>query len=271
MPVYVDRRPEWQLPPGVTAGVWEYTQTDHIAEDYDEYFALNQLFDFDERILAQYFRTEGLVADLGCGTGRALLPLARRGYHCLGIDLSLPMLQVLGRKAAQEGLCIHRLRANLVELDCLADESVEYACCLFSTLGMIHGRENRARFLRHAGRILKPGGPLVLHMHNLWYNLASAAGRRWLKDHLFHHMLRRQGEPGDKFFNYRGIPRMFVHAFTWRDLVHTLEEAGLQIETAVPLHTTRQRPLRWPWLFGRLRANGWIVVCRKPLVRATEK
>jgi SAM-dependent methyltransferase len=253
-------QPQWRLPRGVTHGVWQYTQAEHIAEQYDDYFAENRLFEFDQEVLARHIRPPGLVVDLGCGTGRATVALARRGLLGLAVDLSPAMLRVVARKAKAENLPIQPLRANLVELDCIRSQSADYALCLFSTLGMIRPRQNRHRLLLHARRILKPGGLLVLHVHNLWYNLFDPAGRRWLLGHLLSVMLGRL-ELGDKFFYYREIPRMFVHAFTRRELVRSLAQAGLRIRELIPLDTDRQRPLRRPWLLGRLRANGWIAVC----------
>jgi len=253
--------PQWRLPRGVTRGVWQYTQADHIAEGYDDYFALNRLFEFDEHVLASHFSRPGLVVDLGCGTGRALVGLARRGFRGLAVDLSPAMLQIVAEKAKSEDLPIHPLQANLVELDCLRSRSVDYGICLFSTLGMIRGRENRHRLLLHARRILKPGGLFVLHVHNLWYNLFNPAGRRWLLRHLPAVLLGRRLELGDKFFYYRAIPQMFLHTFTRRELVRALGRAGFRIRELIPLNTDRQQPLARPWFFGRVRANGWIVVC----------
>jgi SAM-dependent methyltransferase len=261
--VHAAHRPEWRLPPGVPRGVWEYAQAEHIAEDYDEYFASNELFEFDEQVVARHLAHPGLVVDLGCGTGRTLVALARRGFRGLAVDLSLPMLQVVGEKAKAEGLPIHRLQANLVELDCLREGVADYCVCLFSTLGMIRGRENRQRVLAHARRILKPGGLFVVHVHNLWFNLFCAEGRSWLLRHLVRVLASRDVQWGDKFFDYRGIPRMFLHTFTRRELVVALRRAKFVIQELIPLAVTRQRPLPHAWFFGGLRANGWIAVCRK--------
>ena len=74
-----------------------------------------------------------------------MIPLARRGVHGLAVDLSERMLQIVRRKAEAESLPIQCLRANLVELDALADGCVDSAISLFSTLGMIQGRHNRGR------------------------------------------------------------------------------------------------------------------------------
>lgn len=253
-------QPEWQLPRGVTRGVWQYAHSDAIADKYDEYFALNRLFEFDEQVAARHFSRPGRLVDLGCGTGRALTPFARRGFDTLGVDLSMRMLRIVGEKAKLDGLTIGRVRANLVELDCLRDESFDYCLCLFSTLGMVRGRENRDRVLAHARRILKPGGVLVTHAHNLWYNVFDAAGRAWLARHLLECLGHRGIEWGDKFFDYRGVPRMFLHTYTRREFTRSLARAGFKIRELLPLHASRQRPLRYPWCFGRYRANGWVIV-----------
>jgi ubiquinone/menaquinone biosynthesis C-methylase UbiE len=179
----------------------------------------------------------------------------------VAVDLSLPMLRIVGEKADEEGLTIHRVRANLVQLDGFRDDAADYCICMFSTLGMIRSRRNRHQFLTHARRILKPGGLFVVHVHNLWHGLFDSEGRRWLLGHLPAAMLSRRVERGDKFFTYRGVPRMFLHTFTQGELTRALGKAGFRIKELIPLNATRQRPLRNRWLFGWLRANGWIAVC----------
>lgn len=256
--------PDLAPPRGVAGGVWQYIRAEHIAEEFDEYFAGNRLFEFDAQVLARHFTRPGLVVDLGCGTGRTLIPLARRGFRGLGIDLSRHMLRITGRKAAREDLPIALVQANLVELDCIRSESADYCTCLFSTLGMIRGRANRDRMLGHAWRIMKPGGLFVLHVHNLWYHLfASPADRRWLVRHLVRRAVRRDVEWGDKTLTYRGIPDMFLHTFTRRQLNRALSAAGFRIVRRIPLAPSRLRPLGCRWFFESFRANGWIVVCEK--------
>ena len=218
-------------------------------------------------MVAETFASPGLVVDLGCGTGRNLVPLARRGFTCLGVDLSQHMLRILGEKSHLERLSIWRVRANLVDLDFIRTESAQYCVCLFSTLGMVRGRENRRRVLAHAYRVLKPGGLLVIHVHNFWYNFFDPLGRGWALRHLLGAPFARDIELGDKFFHYRGIPNMFLHTFGQSEFRRTLVEAGFKIDRFIRLHPTRQRSLRLPWLLGWLRANGWIAVCRKPAAK----
>jgi SAM-dependent methyltransferase len=171
------------------------------------------------------------------------------------------MLRVVQEKADEEGLAIECVRANLVELDTIADQSVDYAMCLFSTLGMIRGRENRRAFLRHAQRILKPGGRFVLHVHNYWFNLRDPDGPWWVVSNLIKAGLRRDVEIGDRWYPYRGLPSMFLHVFRWRELRADLHDASFRIIERIALDAPRRAPLRRPWLFAPLRTNGWIVTC----------
>ena len=243
------------------ARTWEYAQTEHIARDYDEYFAFNSLFEFDQEVLNRHFAQPGYVVDLGCGTGRALVPLVRAGFRGLAVDLSAEMLSVVGEKAEVEHLPIDRLMANLVDLDCLRDNIADYCISMFSTLGMIRGRENRQRALGHVRRLLKPGGLFVLHVHNLWYNLYDPGGPWWLVKNLLRAAVMRDQEAGDKFFDYRQIPNMFLHVFRRRELLAALRQAGFRVAEACAARSAAASRACRPWLLPDLRANGWIVVC----------
>ncbi len=257
------QRPQWQLPPGVTRGMWDYAHTDHIASDYDTYFTGTKLFELDEAILRKHFITPGLVADLGCGTARALVPLVKRGFRGLAIDLAEPMLRVVRDKAIKEQLDITCVRANLVELDGIADHAVDYGISLFSTLGMIRGRANRHKALEHTRRIIKPGGKFVLHIHNYWYNLYDPGGPWWVLGNLLRSTFRRDVETGDKFFFYRGVNNMFLHVFRYREIKRDLKAAGSRSSThsiSIPVRQPRATP---PLAAGHPALNGWILlVCR---------
>ena len=223
--------------------------------------------ELDQEVIARQLesqRNQGkTVADLGCGTGRALVPLVQQGFDGLAVDLSMKMLHIVQEKADVDDLPIECVQANLVEMDGLADESVDHAICLFSTLGMIQGRDNRRKALRHMSRILRPDGLLILHVHNFWFNLYDPGGIRWVLGSLLKSWTRKDHDAGDKFFNYRGVHNMFLHVFRRRELVSDLRQADFRIRQMVYLDATREGELSRKWFLGDLRANGWIVVCQK--------
>ncbi|MDA7979603.1 MAG: class I SAM-dependent methyltransferase [Pirellulales bacterium] len=256
-------QPRWKLAPGISPGTSEYLRDEEIADQYDTYFQDHPLFAFDEQLLAGVFQPPGVLADLGCGTGRLAVSFAQRGYHSIAIDLSSGMLRVVEEKSRAAAVNVDLLQANLVELDALADASVDYAACLFSTLGMIRGAENRAQALAHFARILKPGGLVVLHVHNRWRNLLLPDGRRWVLANLWQ-AFRGRSQAGDKYYPYRGIRNFYLHVFTRRELTGALRTAGLTIERLVSLDARVGDSLARSWFFPSLRASGWMAIARKP-------
>jgi SAM-dependent methyltransferase len=57
-------------------------------------------------------RARGRVLELGCGTGRVLVPIARDGVRIVGVDRSAPMLDRAQAKLARPGRARSRLRAR---------------------------------------------------------------------------------------------------------------------------------------------------------------
>ncbi len=84
--------PDWQLPPGVNRGLWDYLHDAGLARSYDAGLAGSSLFARRSRFVERHCPHPGRLIDLGCGTGRLLLAFARRGYWVLGVDLSAEML-----------------------------------------------------------------------------------------------------------------------------------------------------------------------------------
>ena len=253
----------WQLPPGVTRGLWDYLHNPAVARGYDDSLAGSLLFAVDQQFADRHFDPPGKLIDLGCGTGRLLLALARRGFWALGVDLSEEMLKVAGEKAAEAGVTIHRLKANLVELDGLAQHSFDYAACLFSTLGMVAGAAQRRRVVEHAYRLLRPGGKFILHVHNRWFNFWNPQGRRWLLGDLFR-SLRGSAESGDREMPvHQGIAGLTLHLFTRREAARLLRGAGFRLLEVRPLSLKPEGRLTFHGWFGWLRAYGYLLAAIK--------
>jgi adenosylmethionine-8-amino-7-oxononanoate aminotransferase/SAM-dependent methyltransferase len=97
--------------PGVVeeAGMYEAT----LAPFYD---ALHSTVDDLPEYLELARRAAGPVLELGCGTGRVLLPLVEAGHRVVGVDLSADMLAVLGERLDALSPAA-RARAALVHAD----------------------------------------------------------------------------------------------------------------------------------------------------------
>lgn len=255
---------DWQLPPGVTRGLWDYLHDPAIARAYDERLAGTPLLEVDLAFAERHFSTPGRLLDLGCGTGRLLIPFARRGFSVVGVDLSEEMLRAAAAKAAAAGVAVGLVKANLVELDALADGSFDFAACLFSTLGMVAGAAARERVVGHAFRVLRPGGTFVLHVHNRWFSCWDPAGRRWLGRDVLRSLAGRP-EAGDRLMPvHQGIAGLTLHLFTRGEVVRLLRGAGFRVTEVVPVSLRSDGAVARPWWFGWLRAYGFLIAARRP-------
>jgi SAM-dependent methyltransferase len=105
----------------------------------------------------------GDLLDVPCGFGRHAVPLGRAGYRVVGVDRSSSLLAEARRRAGGQRWP-KLVGADYRELP-FADASFDAAVNLFSSLGYL-GDEQDTKVLGEIGRILRPGGRLVIEtMH----------------------------------------------------------------------------------------------------------
>ncbi|MFH1436795.1 MAG: corrinoid protein-associated methyltransferase CpaM [Pseudomonadota bacterium] len=102
------------------------------------------------------------VLEIGAGTGTMAVLAAGRGARVTGFDVSGPMLQVARKKVRDAGLeeSIELLEMGVSGMDRFDDESFDLvmSTLVFSELS----HDEQAYALRHARRVLKPGGRLAV-------------------------------------------------------------------------------------------------------------
>ena len=120
------------------------------------------------------------VLDVGCGTGRHSVELARRGFKMTGADLSQGMLEQARAAASEAGVEVEWVQADVSET--LPEGPYDAALCLcegaFGLLGLSDDpHEHESRILGNINRVLKPGALFVLTACN-----GIALARRFTDD-----------------------------------------------------------------------------------------
>ncbi len=224
--------PDWQLPPGVDRGLLDYFRSSEMVGGYDEQMAASPLARADVAFCERIFDRPGKLVDLGCGTGRLCLHFAKRGFECVGVDLSPEMLARARENATAAGVSCEWRESNLVELQGVPEAEFDFAACLFSTLGMVRGAENRSAVLASVGRVLRPGGHFVVHAHHRYF--PGLGWKRRLQERM--RTLLGASSAGDVTMPqaYGGAP-LTLHHFTRRELENALETARFRIDEFHPI------------------------------------
>jgi len=109
--------------------------------------------------------------ELGCGTGRLLLPLVRAGHTVTGVDLSRSMLARCRARLATAGAQA-AARATLVRADFrtlrLPPRTPRFplVVCPFNAFMHLYTRDDVERFFSSVRRYLEPGGTFAFDVMN---------------------------------------------------------------------------------------------------------
>jgi SAM-dependent methyltransferase len=134
-------------------------------------------------------RRSEAILELGCGSGRTLIPLARDGFAIVGVDAAAAMLE--------------RCRANMARLPAAALDRIELhtadfreldlrrrfplVICPFNAFMHLYQRRDVERFLQVVRRHLAPGGLFAFDVLNpdlAW--LSRDPRRRWARTRFRH-------------------------------------------------------------------------------------
>jgi cyclopropane fatty-acyl-phospholipid synthase-like methyltransferase len=114
------------------------------------------------------------ILDVGCGTGRHSVELAKRGFHITGLDISEGMLDQAKKRAADANVQINWILSNAADfkLDRLFDAVI---CLCEGAFGLLGSQDDPISqplaVLRNISRSLKPDAPCLFTVLN-GYKLA---------------------------------------------------------------------------------------------------
>jgi SAM-dependent methyltransferase len=161
----------------------------------------------------------GPILDLGCGTGRLMMPLLRAGHVVLGIDRATPMLARAAARLRRLAPHIRRrallLRGDLRRLP--VRRRFQFAIAAFHTIQHLATDRELADFFAVVARTLRPGGWFAFDTfapNARFLGRANApADRRWARARFKH---PTTGRPTEYSETYRLSGRLLTTTFHYR-------------------------------------------------------
>jgi len=200
--------------------------------------------------VAEAKAAKGGVLEVGCGTGRILLPIARAGSPIVGIDSSRQMLARCRAKLATESAAV-RKRARVEDHEMRDfDLGTRFSLIIapFRVLQHLTTIDDQLRFLENVARHLAPQGRFVFDVFNPRFDRLVGAGAAESEDTPERRLsdgrtLRRAyriarvrwlDQVSESELIYYVDGKRYVQAFEMRwylaaDLRHLLARAGFQV------------------------------------------
>lgn len=170
-------------------------------------------------------RESKLVFDVGTGSGRHSIPLAKLGFNVISIDISFNMLRRLASWSIKEGL---KERVHVIVCDMRripVRDSVGEGLIAVASLHHVPLKRNRVKVIEEMRRVVKEGSPIVI---TVW----SLLQPRLFVRALYYKLIKGMREFGDVLIPWRRkgvVFKRYYHLFTKGELVNTAREGGLSI------------------------------------------
>jgi len=110
------------------------------------------------------------ILDIGCGTGRHAIELAKRGYQVTGFDLSASQLEKAGEKAREEGVHVTFTREDARYFDFKNEFDLAIMLCE-GAFPLMETDEMNFMILQNAGKSLKENGKFIFTTLNVLFPL----------------------------------------------------------------------------------------------------
>lgn len=137
-----------------------YTSFAQVYDLFMDNVPYEEWADYLHEVLKSYEITNGLLLDLGCGTGKLTRQMAQLGYDMIGVDNSMEMLQIAKE---QECTDILYLLQDMQEFELYGTVRAVYSAC--DSLNYILSEEDMLTVFRLVNNYLDPGGIFIFDMN----------------------------------------------------------------------------------------------------------
>lgn len=117
-------------------------------------------------LLKEYNIEDGLILELGCGTGNATRILSSSGYDMIAIDNSPDMLEIAMEKKAEDGQDILYLLQDMREFELYGTVRAVVSIC--DSMNYITEKEDLLEVFRLVNNYLDPKGIFIFDLNTFY-------------------------------------------------------------------------------------------------------
>ena len=152
-----------------------YTSFAQVYDLFQDNIPYEEWADYLKSLLNEYGVKDGLVLDLGCGTGSITELLAKAGYDMIGVDNSEDMLEIAMDKRGRSGLDILYLLQDMREFELYG--TVKAAVSICDSMNYILEKEDLVQVFKLVNNYLDPSGIFIFDM-NTEYKFREVLGQK---------------------------------------------------------------------------------------------
>ena len=229
-----------------------YTSFAEVYDTFMDNVPYEEWADYLEERLKEYGVKDGLVLELGCGTGSMTELLAEKGYDMIGVDNSEDMLEIAMEKRIESGHDILYLLQNMQEFELYGTVKAVVSVC--DSVNYITEKAELEEVFRLVNNYLDPQGIFIFDF-NTEYKYREILGNQviaedreecsFIWENYYDHtsMINEYEltlfvqEEDDLYRKYQ--ESHFQKAYTLRDIRSMIEAFGLKFVTAYDAYTQK--------------------------------
>jgi len=143
----------------------EYLEFSKVYDELNAAAGYQKRAEFFEKIFAAHHFAPKSILDLACGTGNITVPLARKGYEMIGLDLSSQMLSCAFDKSLKENLEVLWICADMRDFELYG--TVDAAVCSLDGINHLLTPEDVLSCFERVRLFLNPGGIFIFDINTI--------------------------------------------------------------------------------------------------------
>lgn len=231
-----------------------YTSFARVYDTFMDNIPYEEWSEYLTGLLKEYGVQDGLVLDLGCGTGNMTELLANKGYDMIGVDNAEEMLEIAMEKRMESGNDILYLQQDMREFELYGTVRAVVSIC--DSMNYITEEEDLLEVFQLVNNYLDPEGIFIFDFNTL-YKYREILGDRtiaenredcsFIWDNYYYEDERINEYELSLFIReesniYRKYEEMhYQKAYTLDDMVRLIRQSGMEFVAAYDAFT-REMP-----------------------------